>query len=172
MTQRVVLEGAPGFHKIQSVYAALRQLGVPGTLANVAQMATTLLVAAALVALWRSAAAFELKAAALLIGCVLATPYVLDYDLMVLAPAIAFLAAHGLRQGFAAWGLSLLLALWVLPLVARPLAELTAVSLTPPLLLAALALILHRAGLVQATIGLLAHRQRPPVQPTAQASAE
>ena len=103
MTQRVILEGAPGFHKIQSVYAALRQLGVPGTLANAAQMATTLRVAAALVALWRSAAAFELKAAALLIGCVLATPYVLDYDLMVLAPAIAFLAVHGLRQGFAPW---------------------------------------------------------------------
>jgi alpha-1,2-mannosyltransferase len=172
MTQRVILEGAPGFHKIQSVYAALRQLGVPGTLANAAQMATTLLVAAALVALWRSAAAFELKAAALLIGCVLATPYVLDYDLMVLAPAIVFLAVHGLRQGFAPWGLSLLVALWVLPLVARPLAELTAVSLTPPLLLAALALILHRAGLVQATIGLLAHRQRPPAETTAQASAE
>jgi hypothetical protein len=172
MTQRVVLEGAPGFHKIQSVYAALRQLGVPGTLANVAQMATTLLVAAALVALWRSAAAFELKAAALLIGCVLATPYVLDYDLMVLAPAIAFLAAHALRQGFAPWELSLLVVLWVLPLVARPLAELTAVSLTPPLLLAALALILHRSGLSQAATGLLARRRRPPAEPTAQASAE
>jgi len=99
MTQRVILEGAPGFYKIQSVYAALRQLGVPAALANAAQMATTLLVAAALVALWRSAAAFELQAAALLIGCVLATPYALDYDLVVLAPAIAFLAAHGLRQG-------------------------------------------------------------------------
>ena len=86
MTQRVILEGAPGFYKIQSVYAALRQLGVPGTLANAAQMTATLGVAAALVVLWRSAAAFELKAAALLIGCVLATPYVLDYDLVVLGP--------------------------------------------------------------------------------------
>ena len=76
-----------------------------------------------MVALWRSAAAFELKAAALLIGCVLATPYVLDYDLMVLAPAIAFLAAHGLRQGFAPCELTLLVALWVLPLVARPIAK-------------------------------------------------
>ncbi len=25
MTQRVILEGAPGFHKIQSIYAALRR---------------------------------------------------------------------------------------------------------------------------------------------------
>ena len=164
MTQRVILEGAPGFYKIQSVYAALRQLGVPGTLANAAQMATTLGVAAALVVLWRSAAAFELKAAALLIGCVLATPYVLDYDLVVLAPAIAFLAAHGLRQGFAPWELTLLVALWVLPLVARPIARATAVSLTPIVLLAALGLILQRAGVVRATRELFCTAcARPPL---------
>ena len=151
MTQRVILEGAPGFYKIQSVYAALRQLGVPGTLANAAQVTTTLGVAAALVVLWRSAAAFELQAAALMIGCVLATPYALDYDLVVLAPVIAFLAIHGLRQGFVPWELTLLAALWVLPLVARPIAQATAVSLTPLVLLAALGLILQRAGIVRAT---------------------
>jgi alpha-1,2-mannosyltransferase len=164
MTQRVILEGAPGFYKIQSVYAALRQLGVPAGFANAMQMAATLGVAVVLVMLWRSAAAFELKAAALLISCVLATPYALDYDLVVLAPAIAFLAAHGLRQGFAPWELTLLVALWVLPLVARPVAELTAVSLTPVLLLAALGLILRRAGIVQASTGLFEQRalSKPP----------
>ena len=57
----------------------------------------TLALAAALVWLWRSAAPFALKAAALCIAAILATPYSLDYDLMVLAPAIAFLAADGLR---------------------------------------------------------------------------
>ena len=51
------------------------------------------------------------------IGCVLATPYALDYDLVVLAPVIAFLAIHGLRQGFVPWSSRLLAALWVLPLV-------------------------------------------------------
>jgi Glycosyltransferase family 87 len=158
MTQRVILEGAPGFYKIQSVYAALRQLGVPGGIANAVQMATTLGAAGALVVLWRSAAAFELQAAGLLIGCVLATPYALDYDLVVLAPAIAFVAAHGMRQGFAPWELTLLVALWVLPLVARPVAELTAVSLAPVVLLAALSLVLHRAGIVQAIAGLFAQR--------------
>lgn len=146
ITRRVILEGAPGFHKIQSVYAALRLLGVPVAAANAVQLLTTLGVAVALVALWRSAAEFELKAAGLLIGSVLATPYVLDYDLVVLAPAIAFLAAHGLRQGFAPYELSLLVALWVLPLVARSIAEVTAISLTPVVLIAALALILQRAG--------------------------
>jgi hypothetical protein len=70
-------------------------------------------------------------AAALLIGSGLATPYVLDYDLMVLAPAIALLAARGLAQGFVAWELSQLATLWELPLAARPLAEHTAIALTP-----------------------------------------
>lgn len=148
MARRVVLEGAPGFHKIQSVYAALRLLGVPGAAANAAQLLTAVAVAAALVALWRSAAAFELKAAALLIGSVLATPYALDYDLVVLAPAIAFLAAHGLRQGFAPYEPTLLAALWVLPLAARSIAEATAVSLTPVALIAAFLLILQRAGVI------------------------
>jgi glycosyl transferase family 87 len=160
MTQRVALEGAPGFYKIQSVYAALRQLGVPGTLANAAQMLTALGLAATLVVLWRSGAAFELKAAAFLIGCVLATPYVLDYDLVVLGPAIAFLAAHGLRQSFAPCEVALLVAMWVLPLLARPIAELTAVSLTPIVLLTAFALVLHRAGIARAVPDLFARGMR------------
>jgi hypothetical protein len=123
-------------------------------------MATTLGVAGALVVLWRAAAAFELKASALLIGCVLATPYALDYDLVVLAPAIAFLTAHGLRQGFAPYEVTLLVALWTLPLIARPIAQATAVSLTPLVLLAALGLVLHRAGIVRAATELLPHRTR------------
>jgi hypothetical protein len=160
MTQRVILEGAPGFHKIQSIYAALRQLGAPAALANAVQMTATLGVAAALVVLWRSTAAFELKAAALLIGGVLATPYVLDYDLVVLGPAIAFLAVHGLRQGFAPWEVTSLVALWVLPLIARPIAELTAVSPTPIVLIAAFALVLQRADTIRAATQLVAYRAR------------
>ena len=53
-------------------------------------------VAAALIWLWRSRGSFALKAAALCLAAILATPYSLDYDLMVLAPAIAFLAVDGL----------------------------------------------------------------------------
>jgi hypothetical protein len=105
-------------------------------------------MAVAVVALWRSSAAFELKAAGLLIGSLLATPYVLDYDMVVLGPAIAFLAMHGLRQGFVPYEVTALCALWALPLVARSLAEATAVSLAPIVMLAAVGLILHRAGIV------------------------
>jgi len=112
-------------------------------------MLATLGAAAAVALLWRSAAAFELKAAGLLIATVIATPYVLDYDLVVLAPAIAFLATYGLRRGFAAYEASMLALLWVLPLAARPVAEATGVSLTPIALVAALILVLQRAGVLR-----------------------
>ena len=100
-TRVVVLEaGDTGWHKIQSVFAWVRMWGGSIPLAYAVQGAVTLAVGAALVWLWRSKAAYPLKAAALVIAVILGTPYSLDYDLMVLAPAIAFLAADGLARGF------------------------------------------------------------------------
>jgi alpha-1,2-mannosyltransferase len=58
--------------------------------AYVAQGALFLMLAATLAWLWRSATAFELKAAALATACLLAAPYVHDCDLVVLAIEIAF----------------------------------------------------------------------------------
>ena len=55
----------------------------------------------------------------LCLATILATPYSLDYDMMVLAPAIAFLAADGLARGFGPWEKTALAALWLVPLVAR-----------------------------------------------------
>jgi hypothetical protein len=119
--------------------------GGPVALAYIVQAAMTVAVAAALVWLWRGGAAFPLKAAALLIGAGLATPYSLDYDLMLLAPVIAFLAADGLARGFGAYEKSTLAALWIVPLVARSFAEATLIPLAAPLMLIAFALVLRRA---------------------------
>jgi hypothetical protein len=141
----VAADGAPGFYKIQSVYAGLRLLGAPAPLADSVQLLVSLGVAGSLVVLWRSAAAFELKASGLLIGSLLATPYVLDYDWVVLAPAIALLAMHGRREGFTPYELTILAALWLLPLAARPLAFATCVAVGPMVLLGALVLVVHRA---------------------------
>ena len=75
---------------------------------------------------------FPLKAAALRSASLLATPFSLDYDLMLLAPAIAFLAADGLARGFAPWEKTLLAALWIVPLVARTVAGATLIPLAVP----------------------------------------
>ena len=145
-TRTVVLEqGGTGWYKIQSVFSWVRIWGGGVALAYALQGAVTLLVAAALVWLWRSAAAYPLKAAALIIGCVLATPYSLDYDLMLLAPAIAYLALDGWQRGFGPYEKTVLAALWIVPLVARSVPELTYVPLAVPLMLLTFGLLLHRA---------------------------
>jgi hypothetical protein len=159
--QRVILEGGPGFHKVQSIYAALRLAGVPMGPASAVQILAALGLAITLAVLWRSAADFELKAAALALGSVLSTPYALDYDLVMLAPAMAFLAGHGLRKGFAPYEITLLAALWIMPLIVRPIAEATHVSLAPVAMLAALLLILRRADIIPTPLSVAVRRIAP-----------
>jgi alpha-1,2-mannosyltransferase len=124
LTREIVLEkGDTGFHKIQSVFAAVRLLGGSAGLAYAAQGIVFISVAAFVFRLWRGNRAFALKAAALIAGSMLATPYLLDYDLMIAAPAIAFLAAHGLNKGFAPYEKSLLAFVFIAPLLTRAIAE-------------------------------------------------
>lgn len=123
-TRSVVLEaGTTGWQKIQSVFSATRMWGGGLGLAYGAQLSLAALVAASLVWLWRGDCAFRLKAAALAAGSLLATPYVLDYDMVVLAVAIAFFAAHGLERGFERFEITTLAAAWFAPLLARTLAD-------------------------------------------------
>lgn len=148
-TRTVVLEaGDTGWHKIQSVFAWARMWGAPVPLAYALQAVVALGVAIAVIRVWRSGASFADKAAVLLIGTLLATPYSLDYDLMLLAPALAFLAADILRRGVEPatepWEASLLAALWLMPLVARSLAQLTLIPLAVPAMLATLLFVLRR----------------------------
>jgi hypothetical protein len=142
----VVLEqGQTGWFKIQTVFSWVRLWGGGIALAYALQAAVTLTVAAALTWLWRSPAAYPIKAAGLLIGSALATPYSLDYDLMLLAPAIAYLAFDGFARGFAPWEKTTLAALWIVPLVARSIPQATLIPLAVPVMLLAFALLLRRA---------------------------
>ena len=147
-TREVVLErGETGWHKIQSIFAWVRMWGGGVPLAYAVQGAVTLALAASLAWLWRSNADRALKSGALIIASILATPYSLDYDMMALAPAIAFFAISGLNRGFAAWEKSALVFLWLAPLVTRTVAEQTLIPLGVPAMLLVFALILRRAAL-------------------------
>lgn len=154
-TRIVVLEaGDTGWHKIQSVFSWVRMWGGSVPLAYAVQGAVLAVLAGALVLLWRSQAAYPLKAAALIIALILATPYSLDYDLMVLAPAIAFLAADGLKRGFQPYEKTALAFLWFVPLIARTAALGALLPLTVPAALLVFFLILRRAA---RDAGLLPH---------------
>jgi alpha-1,2-mannosyltransferase len=147
-TRTVVLEqGDTGWHKIQSIFSWARMWGAPVPLAYAIQGAATLALATASAWLWHGKAPFPLKAAGLGLAAMLATPYTLDYDMMVLAPAIAFLAADGMARGFGPWEKTALAALWLVPLVARTFPQATLIPLGVPAMLAAFVLVLRRAEL-------------------------
>jgi alpha-1,2-mannosyltransferase len=154
-TRTVVLEqGNTGWYKIQSVFAWARMWGASIPLAYALQGLATVAVGTALAALWRSAARFPLKAAGLCLATILATPYSFDYDMMVLAPAIAWLAADGLEFGFGPWEKTVLAALWLVPLVARSTAEFSLIPLGVPAMLAMFVLVLRRGEVIPAPLRL------------------
>ena len=145
-SRSVVLEqGSTGWQKIQSVFSWARMWGAAVPLAYTLQGAVTIALAAGIIRLWRSAAAPAQKSASLCLAAILATPYSLDYDMMVLAPAVAFLAVDGLRRGFLPWEKTALAALWLAPLLTRSVAQATLIPLGVPAMLAAFVLTLRPA---------------------------
>ena len=145
-TRQIVLEqGGTGFEKIQTVFAAVRLMGMDVQTAYAAQTLATGATMLAIAWLWRSGADFKLKSAALLAASLLTTPYALDYDMMVLGPAIAFMVVHGMARGFAPFEKSLLAALWLVPLLARVTASFTRVPIGVLVLLVFFVCLLVRA---------------------------
>lgn len=146
-TRHIILEqGNTGWHKIQSLFAIVRMWGGGIAFAYAAQAVLSLAVAAALAWLWQRPTSSERKAAALCLAAILATPYSLDYDMMVLAPAIAFLVADGVRRGFLPYEKTALALLWLIPICARSVAEITLIPLSVPAMLLVFGLILRRAA--------------------------
>jgi len=128
--RRVFLEqGGAGFQKMVSLFAAIRLWGGSVPLAYAAQGALDLGVAIAVALLWRSQRDRRLKGAALVAGCLLVTPYCLDYDLILLAPALALLVEYGLEQGFEPYALSFFALAAAAPIVARSFTQLTHIPL-------------------------------------------
>jgi hypothetical protein len=151
--QTVVLEqGGIGWEKIQSIFSAVRMWDASVHAAYTVQITLALMLAASLAWLWQSDAAFELKAAGLATASLLATPYVLDYDLVALAVAIAFFVKHGLRHGFRDYEISLLAAAWIVPLLSRGIAGVTGIPLGLLVMLALYVFIVRRAVLDRAGV--------------------
>lgn len=125
----VMEAGAIGFEKIQSVFAQARFLGAPVALAYALQAIASLLAAGFVYALWRGGARDDVKGAGLIIASVLATPYAVDYDLVMLAPAMAFLIRDGVARGWGPYEKTILLFAAFAPVIARPIGMTTHLSM-------------------------------------------
>jgi hypothetical protein len=99
MAQSTFTQGRADFSKLQSLFGLARMLGGGEALAWSLQGAAITAGAILVGAVWRSRAAYALKAAALATGALIATPYLYLYDLVVLAVPMAYLirAGHATR---------------------------------------------------------------------------
>lgn len=140
--QAAMANGSVSFAKLQSLFAALRLLGVPIATAYTAQFALTCGIAAILARLaWRRGFTLELGAATLA-GTVLATPFVLDYDLVLLAFPIALLAVRPSQP----WERSAAAMAFITPVFARSLAAWTGAALMVPVGIWLFAVLVRRAA--------------------------
>ena len=136
-------DGNIGFAKMVSLFAGLSLLGVPSGAAFAVQAAASLAVAAVVaMASWRRPFTPGL-AALVLAGAPLATPFVLDYDLLLTGFPLACLFARARAQGFADWERITILATFAAAAFARPLAIGLGVPIMP-LVLTALFLMVWR----------------------------
>jgi arabinofuranan 3-O-arabinosyltransferase len=102
-SQAFLSQGWADWSKLQTAFGLTRTLGGSETLAWTVQGVVSLAAAALVAIVWRSKTAYDLKAAALGIGVLLATPYLYTYDLVVLAVPLAFLLRFGNARGFLPW---------------------------------------------------------------------
>ena len=146
-TRTIVLEqGQTGWPKIVSVFSATRMLGGDLPLAYALQTAVSAAVLAAMALLWWKRPATRLAAGCLILAIPLTTPYVLDYDLVVLAAGTLLLGAEGVATGFRPWEKAALALVTLGPLLARMIGTAAGLPIMPPILILTIAIFALRLG--------------------------
>jgi hypothetical protein len=133
--------------KMQSLFGAIRLAGGGNAAAYGAQLVLSLAAILLLMAIARRRPGARLEAAAMATAALLVTPFLYDYDLVLLCVPMACLAA--LAQAGPGWRpgeKTLLLALFLLPLVARAAGLLLGIIVGPALVAALLLLLGRRSG--------------------------
>ena len=146
-SHRLLVVGDVGFGKIQSVFGAARLWKLSVAVSYTLQAIVSLIVAAVVVWIWRQPAPFAIKGAALVTGTLMVTPYMIDYDMALLAAPIAWLTCEGLRHGFLPYEKSILFLAWIFPLFARVLSLFGGLPLTPIVLTIVMLAILRRGSI-------------------------
>lgn len=151
IVQQLIDGGLLPWGMMPSPYVFALSLGVPAAVAMGLQIAAAATAAVCVWVAWRAPAApFEAKAAVLVIGSLLVSPYVFYYDLTWAGLAIGWLAVLGLRDGFRRGEREILFAAWVSPIAMYGIRALTHIQIGFPLLVALLALAMLRATVAMA----------------------
>lgn len=143
---RLAMEaGVVPFGKMTSVFAALRLLGMPVMAAYILYgVVAGIVVALAIRCSWKRSFTPALAAVALA-GAPLLTPFALDYDMVLLAFPLAWLAGQGLATGWRDWEKLAVLLAFVAPAFARSLALNFGLPIMPLVLMLLFVVLVRRA---------------------------
>ena len=139
-------QGLVGDAKMQSAFAAVRLWGGGLGLAYAAQAVVAAFAAVGLVWLQRRAFRGPAEGPAMIVAALLASPFLLDYDLILLAVPLAWMFREGVRTGFHAWEKTTMLLAFVLPAISRSLATQAHLPIAPLVMGALFVLILRRGA--------------------------
>ncbi len=112
-------EGIVAWEKMISAYASLRLFGLSDILASTVHYLIALIIAIFVIVAWlpRNHVSIEVKSAVLLCGALIITPFGLNYDLFILAPAIALISRLGLKEGFLPYEKTVLALVYLSPII-------------------------------------------------------
>jgi hypothetical protein len=116
-----------------TVFAALLRMGVGFSCALIIQGVVMVLAAAGVFSVWHGRFSLSHRAAALVLGTRLFTPYAFAYDLALLALPLAWLGWKGYETGWRPGEPALLCLGWLLPFLA-PILAIIRCQLTPVVL--------------------------------------
>jgi alpha-1,2-mannosyltransferase len=133
-----------------STFAAARRLGLSNTDAWAAQAIVSAAVLIITLAVACRRPGERAEGAMLATGACLMTPFVLDYDLMLLAIPLAWVVTEAEQTVYLPWEKLILASAFLLPMVTRSLATWAGASVAPLVLMALLGVVVRRAWPVPA----------------------
>ena len=139
-------QGIVAWEKMISPYAALRLLGLPDMAASILHYSIASAVAVFTIVVWlpRNHVPMPIRSTILLCGSLIVTPFSLNYDLFVLAPAIAFFVGFGMRSKFLSYEKSIIGMIYMAPIIVLLFMPI-GISTAPVFLLVFFGLLVRRA---------------------------
>lgn len=140
-----VENGLLPWDKMPTVFAMLRLWGVPIAFAWVAHGVVACGAIRATWNVWRRTESLPIRGAAFTVSTLLASPYLFDYDLTLLAFPIAWIVLAGQRLGWRRFEREWLVAAWLLPLAIPTISSAVSVQVGPTVHLALLSIAVRQS---------------------------
>jgi alpha-1,2-mannosyltransferase len=134
-----------GAEKMQSAFAAVRLWHGSLAVAYSAQALVALVACAVLILVIRKRPGAAAEGATLATASLLASPFLLDYDLMILAIPLAWIVRAARQSRWLPWEKSAVFAVYVTPLLSRTIANYVGIPIGPPMIFAMLMIVARRA---------------------------